>query len=112
MAIQKWSETIWVAQPADEPEFTDDLSALRNDIANGAAAPDVVLDLSAVNYVGSSQLAQMLRLRKTVVDQGTRLRVVEANETVRAVFQTTGLDKVFDFMDDVTTALAQLQIDK
>ena len=74
--------------------------------------PDIVLDLSAVHFVGSSQLAQMLRLRKTVVDHGTRLRVVGSSESVRNVFHTTGLDKVFEFMDDVTTALAQLQIDK
>ena len=88
MAIQKWSETIWVAQPTDEPEFADDLSALRDDMTDNEVPPDIVLDLSAVHFVGSSQLAQMLRLRKTVVDHGTRLRVVGSSESVRNVFHT------------------------
>ena len=112
MAIQEWSERIWVAQLADEPAFSEDMTTLREQADHQGPMPDIVLDLSAVTYVGSSQLAQLLRLRKAVIDHETRLRLAGPPDPVWAVFLTTGLDKVFDFAEDVSTALADLQMQR
>ena len=112
MSIQKWSEQIWVTQLADEPAFSDDMAWLRDETAKAEQMPDLVLDLSGVDHVNSSQLAQLLRLRKIVADRKTRLRLAGPPDSVWAVFLATGLDKVFDFSENVTTALAELQMQR
>lgn len=112
MPVQKWSDGIWVAQLSSDPGFTEDLDDLRNRVPATEPVPDLVLDLSAVEYLNSSNLSHLLRLRKTVLDAGTRMRVVAPNNRVWALFLSTGLDKVFDFNEDTTMALADLQIEK
>lgn len=112
MSIQKWSEQIWVTQLADEPAFSDDMASLRDETAKTEQMPDLVLNLSDVGHVSSSQLAQLLRLRKIVVDHGTRLRLAGPPDSAWAVFLATGLDKVFDFSENVSTALAELQMQR
>jgi anti-anti-sigma regulatory factor len=51
-----------------------------------------------------------LRLRKAITDRKAQLRLTAPGDPVWAVFLTTGLDKVFQFSHDTTTALAELQI--
>lgn len=110
MAIQQWSERIWIAQLADEPALSDDLTAMRERAEASARMPDVVLDFSGVRQINSSNLSQMLRLRKLAIDRGGRVRVVNPSNGIWGVFISTGLDKVFEFTQDVATALAQLQM--
>lgn len=110
MAIQNWSEQIRVAQLADEPALSEDLDILLTQMHNSKAVPHVVLDLSAVRYVNSSNLAAMLRLRKHAVEHDVKLRLAAPSNAVWAVFLSTGLDKVFEFRQDVATALAELQM--
>ena len=64
-----------------------------------------------VTHLNSSNLSQLLRLRKDVIDREARLRLAGPPDHVWAVFLATGLDKVFDFATDTSTALAELQID-
>jgi anti-anti-sigma factor len=110
--IQKWSESIWLVQIADEPGITEDLMSLRESLAEAEPVPQVVLDLSAIQQINSSNLSQILRLRKQTIDRDTRLIIAGLPDSVWAVFMTTGLDKIFDFAPDVMTALATLQIDR
>ena len=110
MSIEKWSETIWVVALSDEPALSEDLLTAQEAVAQARPAPDVVVDLSAVSYVNSSNLSQLLRLRKIMIDRDRRLKLAGIADSVWAVFLTTGLDKVFDFANDLTTALTGLQI--
>ena len=48
--------------------------------------------------------------RKSVEQAGRRLRVCAVNDQVWSVIIITGLDKIFDFTDDVSTSLASLQL--
>lgn len=110
MPIQRWSEKIWVVQLADEPALSEDLHNVHAQAANTQPAPHLVLDMSAVHMVNSSNLAQLLRVRKLAIDRDTRLRLAAPTDPVWAVFLTTGLDKVFEFAQDVPNALASIQI--
>lgn len=112
MPVQKWSDRIWVVQLSGDPGFTEDLDDLRSRVPATQPVPDLVLDLSAVEHLNSSNLSHLLRLRKTVIDAGTRMRVAAPNNRVWALFLSTGLDKVFEFNEDTTMALADLQIEK
>ncbi len=108
MPIENWSDRVIVARLADDPQLTEDLLTLDHSHAPGPR--DLVLDFSSVNYVNSSHLSRLLKLRKrTVADEG-RLMLCGVGTQVWGTFLMTGLDKVFHFADDVSTALASLQI--
>lgn len=107
MGIQQWSDTILVADLSDDPMFTDELDSLMDGL-NGRPR-DVVLDLAAVTFVNSSNLALLLRLRKYQRDHHRRLRLCGLREPVFQVLSVTGLDNLFDLSPELTTALAAMQ---
>ncbi len=112
MPIQKWSPDIWVVQLADEPALSEDLNALAAEAARAESYPHAVIDFAAVRTVNSSNLSQLLRLRKQAADGDAQLKLAAIPDPVWVVFMTTGLDKVFHFAPDVPTALAGLQLDE
>ena len=111
MPIQKWSDRIWIVRLTDEPMLSEDLISARDEADGADPVPHIAVDFSAVSRVNSSNLSQLLRLRKLAIDRGTRLKLAVITDTVWIVFLTTGLDKVFEFAEDLPTALAALQID-
>ena len=108
MAIQNWSEDIILADLAEDPQFTEDLSSLMAALEEQAA--NVVLNFSTVSFINSSNIARLLRLRKFMSTHKRRLVLSGVNPHVWSIFQVTGLDKVFDFTKDVSTALAKVQL--
>ena len=108
MAIQNWSDDIVVAELGDDPQFTDELTALTD--ALESSPRHVVLNFAAVGFINSSNVAKLLRLRKTMAQKQRRLILCEVNTQVWGVFLVTGLDKIFEFTNDISTALATLQI--
>lgn len=110
MPIQQWSDRIWVVKLADEPALSEDLSMAITQSRASARMPDIVLDLSSVKQVNSTNLSQLLRLRKLTLDRDAQLRMAAPSDTIWAVFLTTGLDKIFEFAQDVPTALASIQM--
>ncbi|MBN1942195.1 MAG: STAS domain-containing protein [Phycisphaerae bacterium] len=108
MAIQEWSDDILVAELGDDPQFTDELTALMDKLE--AAPNHVVLNFAAVGFVNSSNIAQLLRLRKTMISTEKKLILCDVNTQVWGVLLVTGLDKIFEYTNDVSTALAMLQL--
>jgi anti-anti-sigma factor len=108
MAIQKWSDKITVVELADDPQFTDELGTVTESL--GEQPKDVVLNFAAVSFINSSNVARLLRLRKTVLLQQRRLILCAVNTQVWGVFLVTGLDKIFEFTNDISTALATIQL--
>jgi len=109
MPLTEWSEEILLAELAEEPIFSEEMGNLMSRLECGEAR-HVVLDLRNVMGLNSSNLAQLLRLRKRVGSLGKRLRLCGVRDTVWSVLLVTGLDKVFDFNEDVTAALASMQM--
>lgn len=112
MPVQKWSDRIWVVTLASDPVLSEDLGYLHEQAASHGEMPDIVLDLAGVDEIQSKHLSSLLRLREHAVSRDTRLRLVGPKDHVWAVFLTTGLDKVFQFVEDTPTALAQLQMNQ
>jgi anti-anti-sigma factor len=108
MSIQEWSETIRVVQLNDDPQFTEDLASLGDELEDRAT--NVVLNFSAVGFINSSNVARLLRLRKKMASVQKRLVLCEVSTQVWGIFLVTGLDKIFDFTKDVSTALAKVQL--
>ena len=112
MPISDWSEEIIIAEPGDEPTFSEDMDSLMTRIESPDGTPrDVIVDMKSVSYVNSTNIAQFLRLRKGILATRRRLRICAVCDPVWSVLMITGLDKIFDFTDDVSTALASLQFE-
>ena len=111
MPIEAWSDEITIAELADETAFSEDMASLMQKLdANEDSIPDMIVNLSSVTYLNSSNIAQLLRLRKKLNTAGRNMRICAVEDQVWGVLMITGLDKIFDFTDDVTTALASLQL--
>ena len=109
MSIENWSENIIVVELQDDPAFSDDLNALIDQVAERNEF-DVVLNLAGVNYVNSSNIAKLLKLRKRIINNKRRLVLCGIDTNVWGLFLVTGLDKVFDFAESVATGLASVQL--
>jgi len=112
MPVNEWSESIVIAELTNEPAFSEDMdSLLRSLDQSGDDMPDVIVNMKGVSHVNSSNLSQLLKLRKCLGQNNSRLRICSVNDQVWSVFLMTGLDNVFDFTEDVSTSLASLQIE-
>ncbi len=113
MPLQDWSESTLIAEMNDEPLFSEDFDALADRLEEAKdSMPDVIVNLKDVSRLNSSNLAQLLRLRKLVLARRRRLRICSVQDIVWSVFLMTGLDKLFAFTDDIATSLASLQIEQ
>jgi len=108
MPVENWSDNVVVAHLSDDPQFSDDIMSIEDSI--DPIVKDVVLDLAAVHYLNSSNLARLLKLRKKVFASDRRLMLCSVPTQVWGAFLATGLDRVFEFSDNVPTALATLQM--
>lgn len=107
--IENWSENIVIVELQDDPAFTDDVNAVQEQVGEQADI-DAVLNFAGVNYLNSSNLAKLLKLRKKLHANGRKLVICGVNTNVWGIFLVTGLDKVFRFEDNLASALASLQI--
>jgi anti-anti-sigma factor len=107
MPVEKWSDSIALAHLGTEPHFSEEIEAL---MAMSKPSGSAVLDFSAVHYVNSSNIAALLRLRRQIHEHEGRLILCNLIKSIWSTFLITGLDKIFEFSDDVPTALAMIQI--
>jgi anti-anti-sigma factor len=108
MPVEQWSDRVIVAHMADDPQFTEDLLSIEQEM--GSTPRDAVLDMAAVHFLNSSNLAKLLKLRKNIAGNERRLILCGISNPVWSAFLVTGLDKIFEFSANVPTALATLQL--
>jgi anti-anti-sigma factor len=108
MPVETWSENVLVAHMADDPQFAGDMLSLERSVTGKRY--NVVLDFGAVHFINSSNIARLLKLRKQVNASESRLILCNVNTHVWGTFLVTGLDKIFQFADNVSLALATLQM--
>ena len=109
MGIQNWSENVILVSLAEEPQMGEELRTVI-EILRDRGECDVVVDFADVDIVTSSSIAKILKLRKTLKDHGRRLVLCGVRNATRGIFMVTGLDNVFEFVDDKFIALASLQL--
>lgn len=113
MPVEQWSEAVVIGQLADDPQFTDDMTALIEQVTQNPRL-DVLLNFGGVSYLNSSNIAKLLKLRRLVTTTNQRrLKLCGIGNThVWGVFLLTGLDKIFEFVDNVPAGLAALQMEQ
>ncbi len=111
MSVEQWSDSVMLAELSDDPQFSDDMSALIDAVTDNPRQ-HVLLNFSHVNYLNSSNIARLLKLRKLVaVTNQRKMKLCNVNTHVWGVFLVTGLDRLFDLADDLPSGLAALQIE-
>ena len=115
MPLNTWSDDILIAELSDEPMFSEDmdglLQRLEESVKSEESIPNIIVDLKSVATVNSSNLGALLKLRTTLGQNDRRILFCSVSDGVRTALLATGLDRVFAFSEDVTTALAMLQLE-
>jgi anti-anti-sigma factor len=110
MPVQQWSDRVLLGDMANDPQFTDDVNAIIEQVTENPQT-DVLINLAEVSFLNSSNIAKLLKLRKAVqVTNQRKLKLCGVNTQVWGVFLVTGLDRIFEFADDVPSGLASLQM--
>jgi len=109
MGIQDWSEDIILVDLPQEPEMGDELKTVTEMVRDRGNC-EVVIDFSSVDIITSSSLSKLLKLRKLLGDCGHRLIFCNVAAATKGIFTVTGLDGIFEIVDDKFVALASLQM--
>ncbi|KKK93826.1 hypothetical protein LCGC14_2689000 [marine sediment metagenome] len=90
------------------PECTDALTARYDRLADDAAAPMLVLDLSTIRFINSIALGALVVLLRRITAAGGRLALAGLSGHPRTTLEVTGLAKAIPCFVDVPTAVAKL----
>jgi anti-anti-sigma factor len=71
----------------------------------GQGTTNIVVDLSAVDYMSSAGLRELVAALKKVKKSGGDLRLCAPSERVLEVLELAGLDSIFEMYDDQVTAV-------
>ncbi len=77
---------------------------------NGTRSPAVLVDLTPLNYMGSSMVAMIVRCWKNVQSNNGKIVVVCNNEVVREVISLAGLTKVWPIVENREDGLKALGV--
>jgi len=109
MGIQNWSENIILVDLPSEPQMGDEIKIVTG-IVRDRGDCDAVVDFSSVDIITSSSLSKLLKLRKLLADCGHRLVFCNVAAATKGIFTVTGLDGIFEVVEDKFVALAGLQL--
>jgi anti-anti-sigma factor len=109
MGIQNWSDNLLLVNLSKEPDMGEELLTVISMITEQHDL-DVVVDFADVDIITSSSVAKLLKLRKVTYDNGRKLIFSSVRPKTKSIFNITGLDNVFDFVNDQFLALASVQM--
>jgi len=108
MGIDHSSQGVLTVDLLPEPDMGTELEIVANIVRDGADC-DVVVDFSDVDIVTSSSISKLLKLRKLLGDCRRQLVLCNAAPATEGIFKITGLDAVFEFTPDKSSALASIR---
>jgi anti-anti-sigma factor len=73
-------------------------------------SPALIVNLSQLNYMGSAQVALVVRLWKATTAQDGRMVVVQQNEMIDEILTLAGLSKVWTIVETRAEALQELNV--
>lgn len=86
---------LWLPEQLDSEEF-DRLNESLLRVLEGKRNGRWVLDLSAVNYMGSSVLGMMINVRQHIKSGGGKLALSGLTPRMTQIFRTCCLEKLFE----------------
>lgn len=109
MTLNQWSNDILILELQDEPDFSEDTDALLTSLrCDETSNSNVIIDLQQVFKLNSSNLGALIEIKKTLQSQSKRMVICNISDSLWSTMLATGLDQVFEFIEDTTTALLLL----
>ena len=106
MTLNQWSNKVLILEMQDEPEFSEDTDSLLRRLGSGELVDsNVIVDLQQVTTLNSSNLGALIEIRTLLKSRGKRLVICNVHDSIWSTMLATGLDQVFEFIEDTTTAL-------
>lgn len=108
---QNRSRTVLALLPELNEAPWSDIEQIGTEIVDrlqSVATPALLVDLTALHYMGSSQVALVVRLYKVVKERRGKMVVVVHDPMVHEVLKLAGLDKLWTITNKLEDALAEL----
>ena len=109
MGIQNWSEDIILVDLLPEPEMAEELDAVTEMVKDRGNC-EVIIEFVNLDIITSSNLSKLLKLNKLLCDCGHQLVLCGLAAATKGILMITGLDEVFELVEDKFIALASLQL--
>ena len=106
MGIKNLSKDVLLVElPSKSPKIAAELKAV-NEAVSKRGDCDVIVDFSRVEIINSSNISNLLILRNMQIGCGRRLILCNVATVTKCIFVVAGLNEVFDFAKDITSAMA------
>ncbi len=99
MGTQNSSKNVVLIDLPPEPKMRHKIRTVTESLHNSADR-DVVMDFSSVGIVATPSISGLLGLRKLLADSGHSLILRNVASATRGIFTITGLDAIFDLVED------------
>lgn len=109
MNVENKSENIIVVDLPPHPEAVDELKNCAETLKDRIDC-DVIIDFSRVDILTTMEITSLLTLRNLLTQAGRHLMLCNICSAVKSIFAVTCLDKVFEFADSKSAALANVQV--
>ena len=101
-------DVLLVELPSKSPKIAAELKAV-NEAVSKKGDRDVIIDFSRVEIINSSNISNLLILHNMQVGCGRRLILCNVATVTKCIFVVAGLNEVFNFSNDVTSAMATVE---
>ncbi len=108
MSVQTGLQDVIVVDLPRELEGHGELQTVVETVRHKGAC-DVIVDFSRADVVGSLTFSRLLELRWVLRRLGRKLVLCSVAPETKGVFAIVQLDRLFNFVEDKTAALASLQ---
>ncbi|MCP4259261.1 MAG: STAS domain-containing protein [Planctomycetes bacterium] len=109
MGIKNLSkDVLFVELPSKSPKIANQLKAL-NEAVSKKGNCDVKIDFSRVEIINSANISNLLILHNMLQDSGRRLIFCNVATVTKCIFVVAGLNEVFNFANNKSSAMATVE---
>jgi len=106
MTLNQWDDNILILELLNEPDFSEDTDSLILKLqSENETCSNVIIDLQNVSTLNSSNLGALIEIKKLLETKDKRMVICNISDSIWSTMLATGLDQVFEFIEDTTTAL-------
>ena len=108
MRTERLSDDVLLVVLSKEPQLRSQLAELNETISTVSPC-DVIIDLCLVEIITSSSISNLMILLHLLSEQGRTLVLCSVALPTKGVFSTVGLENLFHFAADRSSALAIIE---
>ena len=113
MSLNQWSDDIIILELLDEPDFSEDTDTMLATLKNEeTSASHAIIDLQNVANLNSSNLGALIEIKKLLQAKNHRMIICNISDSIWSTMLATGLDQVFEFIENTPVALASLTFEE